>query len=82
MLLTTYIFSTFSYHTGSIAFGALIVTIVQIIRYILDIIQQQLKKRDESKVVRIVLCCFQCCFWCLEKILRYVNRQAYVEVTG
>jgi len=71
----------FSYHTGSLAFGALIIAIIQFIRFVLSHIQRQLKKRKEARWAQIMLTIFQCCFWCLEKILRYVNRQAYIEVT-
>ena len=70
----------FRYHTGSLAFGALIIAIIQFIRFILGYIQRQLKKRKEARWAQIMLSIFQCCFWCLEKVLRYVNRQAYIEV--
>ena len=70
----------FRYHTGSLAFGSFIIAVVQFIRFILSLIQRQLKKRKETLLIRIIVCLFQCCFWCLEKILRYVSRQAYIEV--
>ncbi|XP_065916951.1 choline transporter-like protein 2 isoform X2 [Dysidea avara] len=71
---------TLVYHSGSLAFGALIIAIVQFIRFILGYIQRQLKKRKEARWAQIMLSIFQCCFWCLEKVLRYVNRQAYIEI--
>ena len=74
------LFLYFRYHTGSLAFGALIIAIIQIIRFILGYIQRQLKKRKEARWAQIMLTIFQCCFWCLEKVLRYINRQAYIEV--
>ncbi|XP_065916775.1 choline transporter-like protein 2 [Dysidea avara] len=71
---------TLIYHSGSLAFGSLIIAIVQFIRFILSQIQKLLQKKKEALVIRIILCLFQCCFWCLEKILRYVSRQAYIEI--
>eukprot|EP00731_Ephydatia_muelleri_P024033 Em0016g304a len=67
------------FHTGSLAFGSLIIAIVQIARVILAYIQKKLKGKS-GKVIKVLLCLLQCCFWLLEKVLRYVNRQAYIEI--
>ena len=72
-------FSVCRFHSGSLAFGSLIIAIVQILRVILFYIQKKLKGKT-GKVIEILLCLLQCCFWLLEKVLRYVNRQAYIEV--
>ncbi|KAL5483966.1 hypothetical protein EMCRGX_G020387 [Ephydatia muelleri] len=67
------------FHSGSLAFGSLIIAIVQIARVILAYIQKKLKGKS-GKVIKVLLCLLQCCFWLLEKVLRYVNRQAYIEI--
>ena len=41
--------------------------------------QKKLKGKT-GKVAQALLCLLGVCLWCFEKILRYVNRQAYVEV--
>ena len=69
------------FHSGSLAFGALIIALVQLARAILGYIQKKLKGRA-GKVAQCILCCMQCCLWCLEKILKYINRQAYIEVSS
>nr|XP_057917464.1 choline transporter-like protein 5-A [Doryrhamphus excisus] len=75
------LFSAFStairYHTGSLAFGALFLSVVQLFRIILEYLQQKLKGLDNS-LSRFIICCLQCCFWCLEKFLCYMNRNAYI----
>lgn len=68
-----------SFHSGSLAFGALIIAIIQMIRIIIAYIQKKLKGKT-GRIARILLCIFQCCFWLLEKLFRYINRQAYIEV--
>uniref|UniRef100_A0A3B4X6Z5 Choline transporter-like protein n=1 Tax=Seriola lalandi dorsalis TaxID=1841481 RepID=A0A3B4X6Z5_SERLL len=77
------LFSSFSrtirYHTGSLAFGALILSVVQLLRIILEYLEQKLRGVDNS-VSRFILCCLKCCFWCLEKFLRYMNHNAYIMV--
>ena len=68
------------FHTGSLAFGALIIAIIQLIRIILAYIQKKLKKNKESKIAHAILTCMQCCFYLLEKVFKYINRQAYIEI--
>ncbi|XP_078143714.1 choline transporter-like protein 5-A [Centroberyx gerrardi] len=77
------LFSSFSrairYHTGSLAFGALILSVVQLVRVILEYLEQKLRGAD-NMVARFILCCLKCCFWCLERFIRYMNRNAYIMV--
>ncbi|XP_078285761.1 choline transporter-like protein 2 isoform X2 [Rhinoraja longicauda] len=67
------------YHVGSLAFGSLILAIVQIIRVILEYIDQKVKVA-QNKVAKFILCCMKCCFWCLEKFLKFLNRNAYIMI--
>lgn len=36
----------------------------------------------ENKVAKFLLGCLKCCFWCLEKFLKFLNRNAYIMVRG
>lgn len=67
------------FHSGSIALGALLIALVQLARIILAYLQKKLKGKT-GKVAQALLCLLGCCLWCFEKILRYINRQAYIEV--
>uniref|UniRef100_A0A8C1IFA4 Choline transporter-like protein n=1 Tax=Cyprinus carpio TaxID=7962 RepID=A0A8C1IFA4_CYPCA len=67
------------YHTGSLAFGSLILAIVQIIRVILEYLDQKLKGA-QNKCAKFLLSCLKCCFWCLEKFIKFLNRNAYIMV--
>ncbi|XP_035827083.1 choline transporter-like protein 2 [Aplysia californica] len=67
------------YHMGSLAFGSLIIAIVQMIRSFLEYINRKLKG-SENSVAKFLLKCLRCCFWCLEKFLRYVNKNAYILI--
>uniref|UniRef100_A0AAQ5YJS4 Choline transporter-like protein n=1 Tax=Amphiprion ocellaris TaxID=80972 RepID=A0AAQ5YJS4_AMPOC len=66
------------YHVGSLAFGALILTLVQVIRIILEYIDH--KARAQNRVARFIMTCFKCCFWCLEKFIKFLNRNAYIMI--
>uniref|UniRef100_A0A7N8XFE4 Choline transporter-like protein n=1 Tax=Mastacembelus armatus TaxID=205130 RepID=A0A7N8XFE4_9TELE len=62
------------YHVGSLAFGALILTLVQIARMILEYIDHK------TRFARFILCCMKCCLWCLEKFIKFLNRNAYIMI--
>lgn len=67
----------FRYHIGTLAFGALIITIIQMIRICLEYIDRKLKG-SENAVAKAILCCLKCCMWCLEKCMRAINKNAYI----
>uniref|UniRef100_A0A8D0GD73 Choline transporter-like protein n=2 Tax=Sphenodon punctatus TaxID=8508 RepID=A0A8D0GD73_SPHPU len=77
------IFSSFGralrYHTGSLAFGSLILAIVQIIRVLLEYLDHRLKAA-ENRFAKFLLTCLKCCFWCLEKFIKFLNRNAYIMI--
>ncbi|XP_007098820.1 choline transporter-like protein 4 [Panthera tigris] len=70
---------TLRYHTGSLAFGALILTLVQIARVVLEYIDNKLRGA-QNPVARCIMCCFKCCLWCLEKFIKFLNRNAYIMI--
>nr|XP_060629943.1 choline transporter-like protein 3 [Anolis sagrei ordinatus] len=66
----------FCYHLGTIVKGSLLITIVRIPRIILLSIYNILKEKENACARCMFKCCF-CCFWCLERGLRYLNQNAY-----
>uniref|UniRef100_A0A3Q1GLI1 Choline transporter-like protein n=1 Tax=Acanthochromis polyacanthus TaxID=80966 RepID=A0A3Q1GLI1_9TELE len=67
------------YHVGSLAFGALILTLIQIIRIVLEYIDHK-TSGAQNPVARFILTCLKCCFWCLEKFIKFLNRNAYIMI--
>ena len=67
------------YHLGSVIFGALLIALVELARIILAYIQAKLKGRA-GKIVDCILCCLRCCLWCFEKCLKFINKNAYIEI--
>lgn len=77
-LMTSFI-RTFRYHLGTIAFGSLIISIIKFIRYFLEYADQKLKQySQDNPLVKALVCCCKCCFWCLEKFMKFINRNAYI----
>ncbi|XP_053769853.1 choline transporter-like protein 4 isoform X1 [Desmodus rotundus] len=70
---------TLRYHTGSLAFGALILTLVQLARVILEYVDHKVRGA-QNPVARCIMCCFKCCLWCLEKFIKFLNRNAYIMI--
>lgn len=72
-------YRTLRYHIGTLAFGALIIAIIRMIRLMIEYIEGKLKEyHQENPIVKAVLCCCKCCFWCLEKFMKFINRNAYI----
>lgn len=71
---------TMTYHMGSLAFGALIIAIIQTIRAVLAYIQNYCKRNKASTMVKAVLACLQCCFACMESMMKFLNTNAYIEI--
>ena len=60
------------------AFGSLVIAIIQTIRSIIAYFQRQ-AKLSKNKIMEYLLCMLQCCMWCLEKLLKFINKNAYIQ---
>ncbi|OCF36948.1 protein PNS1 [Kwoniella heveanensis BCC8398] len=58
---------------GSIAFGSLIVTILELLRLILQAIQQY-EAGEGDMVGAIVACCAACCVGCIQSMIQWFNK--------
>ncbi|KAI0051819.1 hypothetical protein FA95DRAFT_1602318 [Auriscalpium vulgare] len=67
---------------GSIAFGSLIVTILEIIRLLLRAVQNAGSDDNSGigAVVAVLACCADCLVGCIEGMVQYFNRYAYIEI--
>jgi solute carrier family 44 (choline transporter-like protein), member 2/4/5 len=75
-------FRAIFYHFGSIAFGSLLIAIIKLIRLILSYIDKKVKEAGpNNKCAKFLSTCCLCCFWCLEKFIKFINHNAYI-VTG
>ncbi|KAF0978966.1 hypothetical protein FDP41_002036 [Naegleria fowleri] len=75
-------FRTVVFHTGTAAFGSLIVAIVQAIRLLFEKIQRELETASNNN--RIVKGCgwyVRVVLWIIEKVIKFFNRQAYVQTS-
>ena len=71
----------FRYHLGSIAMGAFLIALVQFIRIIFEYYKAQLDKAKENKVVKILLCLTSYLLDCLERFIKFISKNAYIQVS-
>lgn len=69
----------FRYHLGTVAFGAFLVAIVQFIRTVLLYIEKHSEKIKKNPIAKYVFCCLNCCLLCLEKIIKFISKNAYIQ---
>ncbi|XP_063480130.1 choline transporter-like protein 5 isoform X2 [Symphalangus syndactylus] len=67
------------YHTGSLAFGSLIIALIQMFKIVLEYLDHRLK-RTQNTFSKFLQCCLRCCFWCLENAIKFLNRNAYIMI--
>jgi len=69
---------SFRYHLGTAAFGSLIIAIIQMVRCVIYYMQRKAKEAD-NKLAEMVLACLQCFMWCIEKCMKFINKNAYIQ---
>lgn len=81
-------FRAISYNFGSICFGALLVSILQTMRDLLNMLKSQREenrrenRRDRQDVLLFVICILDCLLSCLESIVVYFNKYAFCYVAA
>jgi len=73
------VWSSFRYHLGTLAFGAFILALVQFIRYLCKYFEKQ-AAAQKNRVMVIVLKVLGCIIWCVEKCIKFLNKNAYIQV--
>jgi len=72
---------TVRYHLGSIAFGGLLIALLQFARAVLKYVERQMKQQgQDSRMVKMAMCVMQSCLWCLQKCVEVVTRNAFIII--
>lgn len=71
----------FRYHMGSVAFGSFIIALVQFIRIMFEWYRRKMAKASrDNKVVKALLCLTGYCLYILEKCVKFISKNAYIQV--
>ena len=66
---------------GSLCAGSLIIAIVKVIRLLFALFEEKIERlAGKQYTVKVVLKVVACLLWCVEKCLKFLNRNAYIEV--
>lgn len=74
------VYWAFRYHLGSVAFGAAVIAICQIIRVIFEYYRKKIQSMNKSAIVKFLLCYTSYLLWALEKCIKYITKNAYIQV--
>jgi len=73
---------TFRYHLGTVAFGSLLLALVQLLRVVVEYLNDRINNlQAQNRILRSIVWFLRGCFFFLEKLIRYLNRNAYI-MTG
>lgn len=67
------------YSLGSIALGSLVVSGIKLVRLLFQRVEKLMAKYEQGSCSGVMKCC-HCFLWIFEKILIYVNTNAYIEI--
>jgi hypothetical protein len=69
----------FRYHMGSIAFGAAVIAIMQMIKILFEYARRKIEKASGgNSCVKCVLCACKCVLYCIDKCVRCITKNAYI----
>jgi hypothetical protein len=80
--VTTSFKRAFRYHLGSLAFGSLIVAIIQFAIAVLEYIKNKTDNAgaQKSKIYKCIISCVECILYCILKCVEFINKHAYIQV--
>ena len=78
-VLTSF-YRVFRYHLGSVALGSLLVAIVQFLRILLWYFTKRARQTKAPAFLQYIFACIQCCLGCVEKIFKWINKNAYIHI--
>lgn len=70
------------YHCGSIAFGSFIIALVTFIRVVFEYLNKKYEAmgNKDNMVYKAVSCCMRCVLWCLDKYVKFITKNAYIQI--
>jgi len=68
------------YHTGSLAFGAAIITLLEIFQKLLEWAELKNKEEGGNQALDCVLKCLLCCCKCVEGIVKFISKNVFINI--
>jgi hypothetical protein len=70
------------YHQGSIAFGSFCIALVTMIRIVFEYLAKKYESvgNKDNVVYKAVTCCMRCVLWCLDKYVKFITKNAFIQI--
>jgi len=68
------------YHTGSLAFGSLLIAILCVLQKIIEYAETKNHEAGDNCIVSCILACLACCVNCCKECVEFVNKNAWIEM--
>jgi hypothetical protein len=68
-----------TYHMGSVAFGSMIIALIQLLKYYLMYLSKQAEKQH-NKILSLIFSCLAYAVWCFEKCAKFLSKNAYIQI--
>lgn len=65
-----------TYSFGSLAFGSLLVAIINFIQFLIA----QARRASKTKFLSWAFCLVECCFGCIESLVKFINKFSFVYI--
>lgn len=62
------------------ALGSFIIAVIQLLKYYMQYLSKQMEKQN-NKVMALVLKCAAYIIWCFEKCAKFLNKNAYIQIS-
>jgi len=70
----------FRYHMGSVAFCAFLIAVSQMLRFLFEYYRRKMSIAKKNPCVKVMLCLTGYCLWILEKCVKFITKNAYIQV--
>lgn len=70
------------YHVGSVSFGAFLIAVITMIRVVFEYLVKQYEAigNKENPLVKAVFCAIRCVLYCLDKYVKFITKNAYIQI--
>jgi solute carrier family 44 (choline transporter-like protein), member 2/4/5 len=59
----------------------MIIAIMQMIKLAFEYLRKKYEKLvGDNMILRCVICCLKCCIWCLDSCVKFITKNAYIQV--
>lgn len=67
------------YHLGTVAFGALVIAIVNMLQVMFEYARKKYEKMaPDNAVTKAIICCLRCVIWCINKCVKFITKNAWI----